>query len=1367
MSSVDDFSSDISTVGFISVGGSSTGEVEHPGDRDWFNIFLIGGLTYRFNLNGNTLFDTTLFLRDSSGAELAFNDDITFDGVVTSNNSEIVFAAVASDDYFLDAGAFSSGSTGSYTLSATNVTVDDFTDTAATTGTISVGSSSSGVVGTTGDRDWFRIDLIAGGTYRFNLNGNTLSDPTLFLRDASGAALAFNDDSGIGLNSEIVFTALTSGTYFLDAGPFSSFELGTYTLSATLTAFAIAGTNGNDSLVGGIGDDTFSASRGNDSYDGADGIDTVDYSSLGQRVTLKSQGVIVKDGGFGTDTIAGVERIIGTLGKANVIDGTVAGPQATSFNINLATNNLTVNGIPGIGSASFFVQNFTAVRGTSNADIVVGDGNRNGFFGTAGNDNYDGLGGFDTIDYSALGTAITLKSQGIIEKGALGTDTIAGMERIIGATGQINLIDGFTGGPQPTSFEIDLDGGLLLVKDIPFIGDQAFFIRNFVNVQGTSNDDFITGSSVPGIQGDNTFFGSSGNDSYDGAGGIDTIDYSNLGQRVTLKSQGVIEKGGAFGTDTIAGVERIIGTLGQFNVIDGTVAGPQTTSFDINLATNNLTVNGIPGIGSTSFFVQNFTDVRGTSNADIVVGDGARNVFFGTAGFDSYDGLGGLDTVDYSALGTAITLKSQGIIEKGALGTDTIAGMERIIGAAGQINVIDGFTGGPQPTSFEIDLDGGLLLVKDIPFIGDQAFFIRNFINVRGTSNDDVITGSSVPGTQGDNTFFGSNGNDSYDGAGGIDTIDYSDLGQQVTLKSQGVIEKFDFFNDTITTDTIAGVERIIGSLGQFNVIDGTVAGPQTTSFNINLATNNLTVNGIPGIGSTSFFIQNFTDVRGTSNSDTVFGDDSNSFFFGSAGNDSYDGGGGPDRIDYSGLGQSITLKSQGVIEKAGGLGTDTIAGIDQIIGDVGQSNLIDGTVAGPQVTSFNINLATNNLTVNGIPGIGSTSFFIQNFTNVRGTSNSDTVVGDGVLNSFFGSAGNDSYDGADDIDTIDYSTLGQRVTLKSQGVIEKAGGLGTDTIAGVERIIGTLGQANVIDGTVAGPQTTSFNINLATNNLTVNGIPGIGSASFFVQNFTNVLGTSNSDTVVGDALANSFTGGGGNDTLNTGAGNDTLIGSAGNDTLIGGAGNDSYSFDTDLALGTDTLNEAGGGVDTLNFGATTTRSVAVNLGLATSQVVNAGLSLTLGSATTFENVIGGNLADTLTGNTLANNLNGGGGNDTINGGGGNDTLTGGAGADRFRFATTLNATTNRDVISDFSIAQMDTIELENAVFTAFTTTGTLAAPAFFIGAAATNANQRILYNSATGGLFYDEDGSGAIGSIAFATLNSGLALNNTFFTIT
>ena len=350
-------------------------------------------------------------MRDESGDELDFNDDANFE-----LNSEIDFTPFANGFYFLDAGAIDDG-LGSYALTASNITEDDFADTITTTGEISVGGSNAGVVGTTGDRDWFRIVLNAGGTYRFNLNGITLTDPTLSLRDASGAEIDFNDDTEIGLNSEIIFTATTTGTYFLDAGALGE-DLGSYILTTTTLGFV--GTNGNDVLIGGIGDDIFAGSAGNDSYNGDGGIDTIDYSSLGQRVTLKSQGVIEKAGGLGTDTIAGVERIIGALGRSNFIDGRVAGPQATSFDINLATNNLTVNGIPGIGSSSFFVQNFTDVRGTRNNDIIVGNRARNVFFGTAGTDSYDGAGGFDTIDYSALGTAVTLKSQGIIEKGALG-----------------------------------------------------------------------------------------------------------------------------------------------------------------------------------------------------------------------------------------------------------------------------------------------------------------------------------------------------------------------------------------------------------------------------------------------------------------------------------------------------------------------------------------------------------------------------------------------------------------------------------------------------------------------------------------------------------------------------------------------------------------------------------------------------------------------------------------------------------------------------------------------------------------------------------------------------------------------------------
>ena len=71
-------------------------------------------------------------------------------------------------------------------------------------------------------------------------------------------------------------------------------------------------------------------------------------------------------------------------------------------------------------------------------------------------------------------------------------------------------------------------------------------------------------------------------------------------------------------------------------------------------------------------------------------------------------------------------------------------------------------------------------------------------------------------------------------------------------------------------------------------------------------------------------------------------------------------------------------------------------------------------------------------------------------------------------------------------------------------------------------------------------------------------------------------------------------------------------------------------------ALGSDTIDESGGGVDTLDFSATTTRAVAIDLGNAAAQVVNAGLTLTLSAGNTIENVIGGALGDTITGNAPA-----------------------------------------------------------------------------------------------------------------------------------
>ena len=64
---------------------------------------------------------------------------------------------------------------------------------------------------------------------------------------------------------------------------------------------------------------------------------------------------------------------------------------------------------------------------------------------------------------------------------------------------------------------------------------------------------------------------------------------------------------------------------------------------------------------------------------------------------------------------------------------------------------------------------------------------------------------------------------------------------------------------------------------------------------------------------------------------------------------------------------------------------------------------------------------------------------------------------------------------------------------------------------------------------------------------------------------------------------------------------------------------------------------------------------------------------------------------------------------------------------------------------------------LENAHFTGLAT-GALPASAFVIGTAAADAGDRILYDSATGNLYFDSDGTGANAAVLFATLDNTTA---------
>jgi Ca2+-binding RTX toxin-like protein len=147
--------------------------------------------------------------------------------------------------------------------------------------------------------------------------------------------------------------------------------------------------------------------------------------------------------------------------------------------------------------------------------------------------------------------------------------------------------------------------------------------------------------------------------------------------------------------------------------------------------------------------------------------------------------------------------------------------------------------------------------------------------------------------------------------------------------------------------------------------------------------------------------------------------------------------------------------------------------------------------------------------------------------------------------------------------------------------------------------------------------------------------------------------------------------------------------------------------------------------------------------------------TVTIGPKVVIESAHGGSGNDVLLGNTVANILNGHAGNDSLRGGYGNDRMLGGPGDDNFRFHTLPNSTTNHDTLPDYVPAD-DRIELENAFFTKVGTAGHTLATAFFRAAAhALDGNDYIVYNRATGNLYYDANGSAAGQEVLFATLTT------------
>ncbi len=337
-----------------------------------------------------------------------------------------------------------------------------------------------------------------------------------------------------------------------------------------------------------------------------------------------------------------------------------------------------------------------------------------------------------------------------------------------------------------------------------------------------------------------------------------------------------------------------------------------------------------------------------------------------------------------------------------------------------------------------------------------------------------------------------------------------------------------------------------------------------------------------------------------------------------------------------------------------------------------------------------------------------------QNFT---GTIFSDVIDGRGGNDVILGEAGNDFLLGGAGNDILN-------------------GGAGSDNLSG------GAGADQLIGGNDAGIDYARYD-DANHGNLTIRldgganaGAAAVGDTYDGIEGLVGGLGN---DVVVGNASANYLFGGGGNDFIYALGGADYLNGGAGSDNLYGGAGADQH-------IGGDDAGVDFARYDDGNYGNLTISLIAPasNTGAAAGDTY-----------TGIEGLVGGAGNDVIIGNNLANYLFGVGGDDFIDGLGGSDVLNGGAGSDRFRFSSALSAG-NIDTVQGFTTGADDLLLLKS-IFAAIG--ATLDASELRIGTAALDADDYIIYNSATGALSYDANGNLAGGITQFATLSAGLAL--------
>jgi Ca2+-binding RTX toxin-like protein len=1078
------------------------------------------------------------------------------------------------------------------------------------------------------------------------------------------------------------------------------------------------GEGGNDLLDGGAGDDTLDGGDGNDTYvfdgdlvQGADtiiegngalsGSDTLDFSqtTVAIELDLTDSHLFDATGVSVTENltlllpddamISRVENVIGGDGddvlRGNGSDNTLQGGVGDDILEGRGGDDVLL-GLSGDDLYLFNADN-PAVMGEEDADtgsdVIVEEKN----------------GGSDTLDFSATDSqtiGIDLSLTEPQEVNTFLTLTLLATESTSSLSGVASGLAGrgltVTAGASILGLET---GGIVVLSD-----DDV--IENVVggNANGSGVGDILIGNNLDNrIQGGTRAIaeGGDGDDDLQGGGGVNTLVEDRPGDWDL--SEGFL---------ILTDVEK--NTFSGFDII--TLIGDDNPN-TMNAGTFSGTVV-LDGRGKDDALY------GGSGTTILIGGDGADHLFAGS-GVNILSGGPGQDTFDLSAGGT-VTIVEERDADFTITDSTLIIGEEEDTITGGVISAAV-LTGGESGNSMNArDFTGTLTLEGGG---GDDVLQGGSGTN-RYLFDADGPLGSDTIDTSG-------GGVDTLDFSATTSfavTVDLTDSNEQVinanlslTLRSASEIENViggsadDTFHGNALDNTFdggPGTDRIVEERDASMTLSDSVLqiGPSEFDSLVSMEAASLSGGSSPNtLDATSFTVGPVTldggggpdELFGGSMDDTLIGGDGGDKLYGGGGNDILVGGAGNDELD-GGEGSDVYvfdadafLGSDSINESVSELDTDTVdySATTEVGVQVDLSLTTLQTVNGNQMLKLKSgssienliggeqrDLLTGNANKNRIEGRGGDD-------DLTGLECDDFLAGGEGDDAYFfnvdGSLGRDriweDVNSVGGVDRVDFSTTTTVTSINlnlMEGDYQRVHGnldLALTTCHGIENVTGGPGvdtiTGNPLDNQLIGGESADTLYGGRGNDTLTGGrendhlYGGLGDDT--------ILGQEGDDDLWGEEGDDILRGLAGNDNLDGGAGVNVLTGGAGDDNLFGGAGTNTYVFDTDSALGSDTLDASAGGLDIIDFSETSTLSILLDLTLTTSQNVNSNLNLTLIATDpisgkpvdAIEEVIGGQFGNTLTGNSLDNSLVGGDGIDLLSGGAGNDLLSGGGDDDQ------------------------------------------------------------------------------------------------------